>query len=900
MKLWLIFLILIPLHRAERIYLLDTLNATSELGWAVYSSLDMDGWLEETYRSETKNLNHQAFSTCVVEQSNFENWLLLPRIERQEGRRLFFEVKFTMRKCHDIPNQASKSVCKETLKLYAHPVNSATLLPSHNWHNSTDWKLVETLAPNEDNGQIFIQTTSFAFDESSVYFSIKDSGSCSSVLYVKVYYEVCPEMKNTLTKIPRTIPGADLHSVVSVQGECIGNSSLVSGRRDPPKALCKIDGNWQMLTEECQCNPGFIYSRSANTCAPCGLNSFKPSHGPGECRPCPPNSEASKLASVICSCLPGFYRPSGHSHLHGCLSQPLANPDITVHESPNADDVLFPEPSFEQLKVGKNLFLVLCSTLVLLSVTMFGLMVICYKKSCQKRKQFSDLDVLDTYKQGTLTPDYGPNSKSAFSNTFQRKLNVPLIPAYSTSPRSGGIVNRYKPYVDPTTYENPRDALAEFTNEIPPENVEVTRTIGAGEFGEVCSGRLKVENVYGGVVQQIVAVKTLLPGSTDKAKADFLAEASIMGQFEHDNVIKLVGVVTKSEPVMILTEYMLNGSLDKFLRDNDDGKITVPQLIEMMHGIACGMKYLTDKGYVHRDLAARNVLVDDRLTCKIADFGLSRGVGASSEQEYTTQGGKIPIRWTAPEAISHNKYTAASDVWSFGVVMWEVCSFGERPYWDWTNHKVIQEVQGGFRLPRPMDCPVSLHEVMLECWQQERHKRPSFEQLVQRLSALLHQAQEEVSYSMVIENSPSLMHPRPSPPMTAPPVLTLPNFLRLHNLVHYIEVLNRNGITTVERLTETPYGDLISIGLHEADARRLIQYSIPPCRLSCTTDGVNPAGPGYLISGGTLRQNRSPLLSRSSIGTNHTTLTTSSHGSAGSPPNLTVNRKSPREQGFLV
>lgn len=141
--------------------------------------------------------------------------------------------------------------------------------------------------------------------------------------------------------------------------------------------------------------------------------------------------------------------------------------------------------------------------------------------------------------------------------------------------------------------------------------------------------------------------------------------------------------------------------------------------------------------FLFQDLAARNVLVDDRLTCKIADFGLSRGVDMFDTQEYTTQGGKIPIRWTAPEAISHHKYTAASDVWSFGIVMWEICSFGERPYWDWTNHKVIQEIQNGFRLPVPMHCPTFLHNIMMECWQPERHQRPPFDQLVQRLAHII-------------------------------------------------------------------------------------------------------------------------------------------------------------------
>uniref|UniRef100_A0A2K5ELH5 receptor protein-tyrosine kinase n=1 Tax=Aotus nancymaae TaxID=37293 RepID=A0A2K5ELH5_AOTNA len=138
-----------------------------------------------------------------------------------------------------------------------------------------------------------------------------------------------------------------------------------------------------------------------------------------------------------------------------------------------------------------------------------------------------------------------------------------------------------------------------------------------------------------------------------------------MGQFDHPNIIHLEGVVTKCKPVMIITEYMENGSLDAFLRKND-GRFTVIQLVGMLRGIGSGMKYLSDMSYVHRDLAARNILVNSNLVCKVSDFGMSRVLEDDPEAAYTTRGGKIPIRWTAPEAIAYRKFTSASDVWTHG------------------------------------------------------------------------------------------------------------------------------------------------------------------------------------------------------------------------------------------
>ncbi|KAH0627078.1 hypothetical protein JD844_002466, partial [Phrynosoma platyrhinos] len=200
--------------------------------------------------------------------------------------------------------------------------------------------------------------------------------------------------------------------------------------------------------------------------------------------------------------------------------------------------------------------------------------------------------------------------------------------------------------------------------------------------------------------------------------------------------ISIERVIGAGKPVMIVTEYMENGSLDTFLKKND-GQFTVIQLVGMLRGIASGMKYLSDMGYVHRDLAARNILINSNLVCKVSDFGLSRILEDDPEAAYTTRGGKIPIRWTAPEAIAFRKFTSASDVWSYGIVMWEVVSYGERPYWEMTNQDVIKAVEEGYRLPSPMDCPAALYQLMLDCWQKERNSRPKFDEIVCMLDKLI-------------------------------------------------------------------------------------------------------------------------------------------------------------------
>lgn len=395
-----------------------------------------------------------------------------------------------------------------------------------------------------------------------------------------------------------------------------------------------------------------------------------------------------------------------------------------------------------------------------------------------------------------------------------RGIGGPEDPYFSTDQ-----LKPLKTYVDPHMYEDPNIAIHKFVTEIDPGAISKQKVIGVGEFGEVFRGVMKTP----GKGEVPVAIKTLKPGYSEKQRQDFLSEASIMGQFSHPNIIRLEGVVTKFKPAMIVTEYMENGALDTYLKDRD-GEIPPCQLVGMLRGIAAGMKYLSDMSYVHRDLAARNVLVNSNLECKVSDFGLSRILENDAEGTYTTRGGKIPIRWTAPEAIEYRKFTSASDVWSFGIVMWEVMAYGERPYWDMSNHEVMKAINEAFRLPAPMDCPSAIYQLMLQCWQHDRSKRPRFSDIVNILDKLLRSPE---SLKTIADFDPRVSIRLPSTSGCDGTMFrSVPEWLESIKMGQYNESFARAGITTMEQVLTLRHEDIRNIGVRLPGHMKRIVYSI--------------------------------------------------------------------------
>lgn len=260
--------------------------------------------------------------------------------------------------------------------------------------------------------------------------------------------------------------------------------------------------------------------------------------------------------------------------------------------------------------------------------------------------------------------------------------------------------------------------------EIDRSSIKLLQKLGAGQFGEVFEGLWNETTT--------VAVKTLKPGTMDPE--DFLREAQIMKRLRHPKLIQLYAVCTMEEPIYIITELMKNGSLLEHLQKDKGTTLGISDQIEMAAQVAAGMAFLELQNYIHRDLAARNVLVGENNICKVADFGLARVFMRESENVYEAkEGTKFPVKWTAPEAIHDNKFTIKSDVWSFGILLYEIMTFGQMPYPAMTNYQVVQRVPQGYRMPSPPNCPRVLYDIMKDCWKEHEQDRPTFETLQWRL-----------------------------------------------------------------------------------------------------------------------------------------------------------------------
>uniref|UniRef100_A0A3B5LJU4 receptor protein-tyrosine kinase n=1 Tax=Xiphophorus couchianus TaxID=32473 RepID=A0A3B5LJU4_9TELE len=795
-----------------------------------------------------------TYQVCNVMSPSQNNWLRSGWIPREGARRIYIEVKFTLRDCNSMPGVLG--TCKETFNLFYYESDRAV----GSAIRENQFIKIDTIAADESFTGVDLGVRRLKLNTEvrgvgplsrrGFYLAFQDIGACIALTSVRVYYKRCVGVSRNLAVFTDVVTGADSSSLVEVRGQCVDHAE----ERDTPKMYCSAEGEWLVPIGRCVCSAGFEEHR--DSCVACEVGFYKPVAGDGPCGKCPQHSHSETRAAVSCPCDSNYYRAADDPPAAPCSRPPSA--PVNVISSVNGTSVVLewdrPLDTGGRSDLQYSILCQRCSgdgpcedctrsgsaavrfiprqsgltesrvtVLNLVAHTNYSFRILATNavthlsneaspytvvnittnqavlsirqenasqnsvtlmwhepdqpngvileydlKYYEKDNEEQSYSTLKTRNTSALVSGLKPGTKyifqvrartSAGCGRFSQNVEIQTGKAGDQNSAAGrsrstalhcGYSKAFQDsdeekmhyqnvsfpdarfYIDPHTYEDPCQAVHEFAREIEASRIKIEKIIGSGEFGEVCYGRMRLP----GKRDIPVALKTLKAGYTEKQKRDFLAEASIMAQFDHPNVIRLEGVVTHSKPVMIITEYMENGSLDAFLRRHD-GQFTIIQLVGLLRGVAAGMTYLSNLGYIHRDLAARNILVNSNLVCKVSDFGLSRVLEDDPDAAYTTSGGKIPIRWTAPEAIAYRKFSSSSDVWSYGVVMWEVMSYGERPYWNLTNRDVIKSVEEGYRLPAPMGCPAALHTLMLDCWQKDRNERPRFCQIVTVLDKLI-------------------------------------------------------------------------------------------------------------------------------------------------------------------
>ncbi|XP_046850980.1 fibroblast growth factor receptor 4-like [Xenia sp. Carnegie-2017] len=386
----------------------------------------------------------------------------------------------------------------------------------------------------------------------------------------------------------------------------------------------------------------------------------------------------------------------------------------------------------------KSLIILICSVVAAIFVGSVFLYFLIYK--CKKHRK---------HRQGfaayrvPINPANGRQMLSSTSSSISNRSTNPLL----KSSRHVRLDSNLSHISEMTIHLDPEW-------EIDRENLNLLHAIGEGAFGKV----LKAEAFD--VVKQnsgktIVAVKTLKDDATERELMDLISEAEVMKCIgRHKNIINLIGCCTQNGPPLIVVEFAAFGNLRQYLRERrpdrngntipieGEEKLCLRDFISFSYQIARGMEYLSGRKCIHRDLAARNILVSEDRVMKIADFGLARDIHQIDYYRKTTDG-RLPVKWMALEALFERVYTTQSDVWSFGIVIWEMLTFGGTPYPSIPLEQLFDFLKNGYRMEPPVNCPQELYDLLMKCWNEEPYDRPTFTELVEELDDMLSKMTDE-------------------------------------------------------------------------------------------------------------------------------------------------------------
>ncbi|KAL0134594.1 hypothetical protein PUN28_001414 [Cardiocondyla obscurior] len=378
-----------------------------------------------------------------------------------------------------------------------------------------------------------------------------------------------------------------------------------------------------------------------------------------------------------------------------------------------------------------------------------GAVVVIYTFHRLKREKMKKLLALETARAAVVTQwtkkvIVEKQKLVNAQNVIEEEL---LMPVVKIEKQKSTVIAEDNTSDNVSEYELPLDSAWELAREY----FTLGNTLGEGAFGKVV--RAETNTAKPGI-PSVVAVKMLKEGHTDTEMMDLVSEMEMMKMIgKHVNIINLIGACTQNGPLYVVVEFAPNGNLRDFLRDHrphssgyeptieQDSKerktLTQKDLVSFAYQVARGMEYLASRRCIHRDLAARNVLVSDEYVLKIADFGLARDIHCHDYYRKTTDG-RLPVKWMAPEALFHRVYTTQSDVWSYGILLWEIMTLGGTPYPSVPSvEKLFQLLRTGHRMEKPPCCSIEIYMLMRDCWSYQPNERPTFVELVEDLDRIL-------------------------------------------------------------------------------------------------------------------------------------------------------------------
>ncbi|XP_012368906.2 fibroblast growth factor receptor 2 isoform X8 [Octodon degus] len=403
---------------------------------------------------------------------------------------------------------------------------------------------------------------------------------------------------------------------------------------------------------------------------------------------------------------------------------------LPKQQAPVREKEITPSPDYLEIAIYCiGVFLIACMVVTV---------IVCRMKTTTKKPDFSSQPAVHKLtKRIPLRRQVSAESSSSMnSNTPLVRITTRLSSTADT-PMLAGV----------SEYELPEDPKWEF----PRDKLTLGKPLGEGCFGQVVMAEAVGIDKDKPKEAVTVAVKMLKDDATEKDLSDLVSEMEMMKMIgKHKNIINLLGACTQDGPLYVIVEYASKGNLREYLRARrppgmeysydinrvPEEQMTFKDLVSCTYQLARGMEYLASQKCIHRDLAARNVLVTENNVMKIADFGLARDINNIDYYKKTTNG-RLPVKWMAPEALFDRVYTHQSDVWSFGVLMWEIFTLGGSPYPGIPVEELFKLLKEGHRMDKPANCTNELYMMMRDCWHAVPSQRPTFKQLVEDLDRIL-------------------------------------------------------------------------------------------------------------------------------------------------------------------